>query len=75
MASLQIRGERTSGADVRQQNTMAALAIANVLKVRCVCLLSFVFCLCVSLGRSTRATAFHANHTTNYNNDTTTNHK
>lgn len=34
MASLQIRGERTSGADVRQQNTMAALAIANVLKVR-----------------------------------------
>ena len=73
MASLQIRGERTSGADVRQQNTMAALAIANVLKVRCVCLLLFVVCL--SLGRSTRATAFHANHTTNYNNDTTTNYK
>lgn len=74
MASLQIRGERTSGADVRQQNTMAALAIANVLKVRCVCLLLFVF-VCSSLGRSTRATAFHANHTTNYNNDTTTNYK
>lgn len=73
MASLQIRGERTSGADVRQQNTMAALAIANVLKVRCVCLLSLFVCL--SLGRSTRATAFHANHTTNYNNDTTTNYK
>lgn len=72
MASLQIRGERTSGADVRQQNTMAALAIANVLKVRCVCLLLFV---CLSLGRSTRATAFHANHTTNYNNDTTTNYE
>ena len=71
MASLQIRGERTSGADVRQQNTMAALAIANVLKV-CVCLLLFV---CLSLGRSTRATAFHANHTTNYNNDTPTNYK
>ncbi len=55
---------------MRQQNTMAALAIANVLKVRCVCLLLLV---CLSLGRSTRATAFHANHTTNYNNDTTTN--
>ena len=30
--SLQIRGERVSGQDVRSQNTTAALAVANVLK-------------------------------------------
>jgi T-complex protein 1 subunit alpha len=32
MAALQIHGERQSGQDVRSQNTVAALAIANVLK-------------------------------------------
>ena len=71
MASLQIRGERTSGADVRQQNTMAALAIANVLKVRCVCLLSLFVAGSIDAGDR----QLHANSTTNYNNDTTTNHK
>jgi hypothetical protein len=31
-AQLQIHGERTSGQDVRTQNTTAVLAVANILK-------------------------------------------
>ena len=32
MSQLGVQGERTKGADVRQQNIMAAMSIANIVK-------------------------------------------